>query len=92
MRWFDVEAVWRLAVERQRAGTKPQRRAPRRSSRPEGVERVNGAETAQISQWFSDRLTHAEVVMRSGKTHETIRYLYAQHITPNGGRPRWPGA
>jgi hypothetical protein len=87
VRWFDIETVWRLAVERQKAGKKAQRRAPRRS-RPEGVERVTGAETRQITAWFAAGLSHAEIVLQSGKTHETIRYLYAQYVTPSGARLR----
>src|SRR5271165_6302528 len=41
VRWFDIETVWRLAVERHKAGKRPRRR-PRRISRPEGVQRVTG--------------------------------------------------
>jgi hypothetical protein len=88
VRWFDIDAVWRLAVERQKAGKKQQRRARRTSRRPEGVERVTGAETRQITEWFAAGLSHAEIVVKSGKTHETIRYLYAQYITPSGARLR----
>ena len=84
VRWFDIDAVWRLAVERQKAGKKQQRRA----RRPEGVERVTGAETRRITEWFAAGLSHAEIVLQSGKTHETIRYLYAQYITPSGARLR----
>jgi hypothetical protein len=87
VRWFDIETVWRLAVERQNAGKKAQRRAPRRT-RPEGVERVTGAETRQITAWFAAGLSHAEIVLQSGKTHETIRDLYAQYVTPSGARLR----
>src|SRR5271154_1299905 len=58
------------------------------SSHSEGVERVTGAETRQITEWFAAGLSHAEIVLQSGKTHETIRYLYAQYITPRGARLR----
>jgi hypothetical protein len=87
VRWFDIETVWRLAVERQKAGVKPRPRTPR-SRLPEGVQRVTGTETRRINEWFAAGLSHAEVVMRSGKTNETIRYLYAQYVTPSGGRVR----
>ena len=88
VRWFDIDTVWKLAIERQKAGKKPQRRARRMSSHSEGVERVTGAETRQITEWFAAGLSHAEIVLQSGKTHETIRYLYAQYITPSGARLR----
>ena len=88
VRWFDIDSVWKLAIERQKAGKKPQRRARRLSSHSEGVERVTGAETRQITEWFAAGLSHAEIVLQSGKTHETIRYLYAQYITPSGARLR----
>jgi hypothetical protein len=88
VRWFDIDTVWKLAIERQKAGKKPQRRARRMSSHSEGVERVTGAETRQITEWFAAGLSHAEIVLKSGKTHETIRYLYAQYITPSGARLR----
>jgi hypothetical protein len=86
VRWFDIETVWRLAVERQKAGKKPQRRVRRTSNLPAGVERVTGAETRRITEWFAAGLSHAEIVVKSGRTHETIRYLYAQYITPSGAR------
>jgi hypothetical protein len=88
VRWFDIDTVWKLAIERQKAGKKPQRRARRLSSHSEGVERVTGAETRQITGWLAAGLSHAEIVLKSGKTHETIRYLYAQYITPSGARLR----
>ena len=88
VRWFDIDTVWKLAIERQKAGKKPKRRARRMSSHSEGVERVTGAETRQITEWFAAGLSHAEIVLKSGKTHETIRYLYAQYITPSGARLR----
>jgi hypothetical protein len=91
VRWFDIETVWRLALERFK--DRKSRHRPRRPSlRPEGVERVTGAETRQITQWFAAGLSHAEVVVLSGKTHETIRYLYAQYITPNGAKVRMSSA
>jgi len=88
VRWFDIDTVWRLAIERQKAGKVPRRRARRPSNRPEGVQTVTGAETRKIAGWFAAGLSHAEIVLLSGKTHETIRYLYAQHITPSGARLR----
>jgi hypothetical protein len=88
VRWFDIDTVWRLAVERQKAGKMPRRRARRPSNRPEGVQPVTGAQTRKIAQWFAAGLSHAEIVLLSGKTHETIRYLYAQYITPSGARLR----
>jgi hypothetical protein len=88
VRWFDIDTVWKLAIERQKVGKKPKRRARRMSSHSEGVERVTGAETRQITEWFAAGLSHAEIVLKSGKTHETIRYLYAQYITPSGARLR----
>jgi hypothetical protein len=88
VRWFDIDTVWKLAIERQKAGKKPQRRARPTSDESEGIERVTGAETRQITAWFAAGLSHADVVLQSGKTHETIRYLYAQHITPSGARLR----
>lgn len=91
VRWFDVDTVWKLAIERQKAGKKPQRRARPMTGEPEGIERVTGAETRQITAWFAAGLSHAEVVLQSGKTHETIRYLYAQYITPSGARLRRTG-
>ncbi|MGD0524232.1 MAG: hypothetical protein ABSE49_03755 [Polyangiaceae bacterium] len=91
VRWFDIDTVWKLAIERQKAGKKPQRRARPKSDESEGIERVTGAETRQITAWFAAGLSHAEVVLQSGKTHETIRYLYAQYITPSGARLRRTG-
>jgi hypothetical protein len=91
VRWFDIDTVWKLAIERQKAGKKPQRRARPMTGEPEGIERVTGAETRQITAWFAAGLSHAEVVLQSGKTHETIRYLYAQYITPSGARLRRTG-
>jgi hypothetical protein len=88
VRWFDIDTVWKLAIERQKAGKKPQRRARPKSDESEGIERVTGAETRQITEWFAAGLSHAEIVLKSGKTHETIRYLYAQYITPSGARLR----
>jgi len=35
-----------------------------------GVSRDRGA---QITAWFAAGLSHAEIVLQSGKTHETIR-------------------
>jgi hypothetical protein len=57
----------------------------------ERIEPVTGAKTRQTTAWFAAGLSHAEVVMQSGKTHETIRYLYAQYITPSGARLRRTG-
>ncbi len=65
VRWFDIETVWRLAVERQKAGKKPQRRVRRTSNLPAGVERVTGAETRRITEWFAAGLSHAEIVVQS---------------------------
>lgn len=88
VRWFEVDSLRRLAVAMQKAAGRPRRRARAKSSRPDGVERVTGAETRQINRWFADGLEHAEVVSRSGKTNETIRYLFAQYVTPSGSRLR----
>jgi hypothetical protein len=87
VRWFDIEAIRLIAAAMQR-GVSVYAKRPRRRVLPPGVERCTGAETAQINDWIAAGLDHAEIVSRSGKSNETIRYLYAQFITPHGRRLR----
>jgi hypothetical protein len=91
VRWFDIDELRRLAVAWQRAA-KARSRVRVVKTRPEGVERVTGAENRQIYRWFDEERSHAEVVQLSGKTAETIRYLHQQWRTPNGCRLRAPTA
>ena len=65
---------------------KSTRRAGSRASEIEGLRGANRGERvsptlfgvsrdrgAQITAWFAAGLSHAEIVLQSGKTHETIR-------------------
>jgi hypothetical protein len=74
--WFERVALDRLAAAMKKVPQKPHK--SRRSTRPEGVERVSGAETRQITEWFIAGLDLAAIAVRSGKRYETIKYLHAQ--------------
>ena len=89
MRRFDTDTVWRLAIERQKAGKGLA--GARGSAEPArgGPDCRRARRRARSPAWFAaGRVSHAEIVLLSGKTHETIRYLYAQYITPSGARLR----
>lgn len=87
VRWFDIETVRQLAAAMQKAVNRQGKRSPRRPL-PPNVQRCTGPETRQINDWIAAGVDHAEIVSRSGKTNETIRYLYAQFITPHGRKLR----
>ena len=93
VRWFDIETVWRLAVERQKAGV----RAPG-LGRPGSLASPRASSASRVPkapnhEWFAAGLSLGpEVVMRSGKTNETVRYLDAKtehrvRMTAPGRRP-----
>jgi hypothetical protein len=82
VRWFDRDALWRFAAERHRAGKRQRKRAS--ASR---IQRVSGAETRRITEWFIARLSLGEIVLRSGKTYETIQYLHALYRRGLSGAP-----
>jgi hypothetical protein len=85
--WYERAAVEKLAATMK----KSRLRKTRRSSRPEGVERVSGAQARQITEWLLAGLTVPEIVLRSGKSYETIHHVQRLFRSAQPGAESYDG-